>query len=95
MSRLLALVLLVGSGCASYGFNYLHPRLPRCAETLRAFEEDVSDPDTFKFVSFNIKFGKEPEKAMQTLASNDLDDADVLVLQEMGFIPILVLCQRF
>lgn len=83
MSRLLALVLVVGSGCASYGFNYLHPELPRCAETLRTFEEEVADTGTFEFVSFNIKFGEEPQKAMQTLAKNDLDDADVLVLQEM------------
>ena len=42
--------------------------VPRCAETLRAFEEEVADTDTFEFVSFNIKFGEEPEKAMQTLA---------------------------
>ena len=76
-------VWLTTSGCASYGFNYLHPQLPRCAESYRPLDDALSEPDTFKFVSFNIKFGNEPDKAMRTLARNDLDGADVLVLQEM------------
>ena len=77
-------VWLTTSGCASYhGFNYLDPRLPRCAESFRPLDDTLSEPGTFKFVSFNIKFGEEPDKAVRTLARNDLDDADVLVLQEM------------
>ena len=84
MPRRLALtLLLVSPGCASYGFNYLDPKRPRCAEALGASHPSLSVPETLEIVSFNIKFGQEPEKAMRTLARNALDDADIFLLQEM------------
>ena len=81
--RLVLACLLAASGCASYGFNYLDPALPRCAEALGSSRSVLVAPETFQLVSFNIKFGEEPEKAMRTLERNGLHDADVFLLQEM------------
>ena len=81
--RLVLACLLAASGCASYGFNYLDPALPRCAEALGSSRPVIVAPETFQLVSFNIKFGVDPEKAMRTLERNGLQNADVFLLQEM------------
>lgn len=78
----LMLIAFASSGCASYGLNYLHPDRPRCAGIFRAESPEVTSEE-LKIVSFNIKFSKEPEKALRTLTRAGLDDADVLLLQEM------------
>lgn len=70
------------AGCASYGFNYLHPRGPRCAAEL-AGDPAPADPGQLEIASFNVKFGQRPDQALATLRRGGLDDADILLLQEM------------
>jgi endonuclease/exonuclease/phosphatase family metal-dependent hydrolase len=84
MAALLA--LCSASGCASFGFNYLSPRGPRCAGGLRDSPPAIEAGDagrTFTIVSFNVRFGAEPQKALRTLERAGLDKSDVLLLQEM------------
>ncbi len=82
---LATLVALALSACASFGLNYLHPRGPRCADTLVDGRPAVSadGSDRFTIVSFNVKFGENPERASAALDESGFDGVDVLVLQEV------------
>jgi len=73
---------LLAAGCASYGFNYLHPMGPRCAGRL-AGEQPASDPQRLVVASFNVKFAERPDQALATLRGAGLADVDILFLQEM------------
>jgi len=86
MPRLSPLALLAGLaclGCASYGYNYLHPDGPRCVDPGPASAPSLAGDDVFTLVSFNVAFGKSPEQALATLRRAGLDTADVLLLQEV------------
>lgn len=76
-----ALVVAGSVGCASYGYNYPDPWGPRCAG--RFAEPRTAAPGPVKIASFNIKFASDVERALGTLERGGLDDADVLLLQEM------------
>src|SRR5687768_6945099 len=88
----LAAGLLAGFGCA-HVVNYLDPRGPGCA--LSASEQPAADPgrDSFEVVSFNVKYGKDPEKALRTLQQTGWGGADVYVLQEVDWRSTVVIAQ--
>lgn len=78
----LVIAAALASGCASYGFNYLHPRGPRCADQLASAQPDA-DPSRLRVASFNVAFANRPDLALETLRRAGLADVDVLLLQEM------------
>ena len=76
------LVFLLFLSC-SLSDNYPHPEKPFYTHDFRAKHTQVA-PDTLKLVSYNIKYSRQPEKALNLLTSHtDLADADIILLQEM------------
>jgi endonuclease/exonuclease/phosphatase family metal-dependent hydrolase len=75
---------LLIAGCAStLPVNYLDTYGPRYAGRF-ASGEAVTDGDrTFLVASFNVKMGEEPHNALKVLRNAGLDQADLLLLQEM------------
>jgi endonuclease/exonuclease/phosphatase family metal-dependent hydrolase len=72
------------AGCASApAQNYLDSAGPRYAGGFRSGEADADNEETFLVVSFNVKMGEEPDNALKVLRNAGLDQADVLLLQEM------------
>ena len=84
--------LLMGLGCA-HGFNYLDPAGPGCA--LAAPPPALTEPPrpSFDVVSFNIKFGRDPEGALRTLQRAAWAEADVYVLQEVDWRSTVVIAR--
>lgn len=64
-------------------FNYLDTAGPRCAGIFGSGEAVADGEPTFLVVSFNVRFGEEPDNALKTLRKAGLDRADLLLLQEM------------
>jgi endonuclease/exonuclease/phosphatase family metal-dependent hydrolase len=89
-------VILITASCAKYGLNYLDPEGPRCASSFRSGLPltDTADAGRFTIVSFNIKFGKNPDKALATIADADLDNIDLLLLQEMDLPGTIMIAQQ-
>lgn len=63
--------------------NYQNPDSPLYTGDYRS-ESPTKKPDTLKLVCFNIKYSRQPEKALDIFKSNpDLQDAHIILLQEM------------
>ena len=82
--------LVAAAGCASApARNFLDTEGPRFAGSFRAGGPTraravaINEDPTFSVASYNIKFGEEPDNALETLRNGGLDDVDLLLLQEM------------
>jgi endonuclease/exonuclease/phosphatase family metal-dependent hydrolase len=84
--------LLAGLGCA-HGFNYADPGGPGCALATAEPPATEASRGAFEVVSFNIKFGKDPEGALRTLQRMAWTDADVYVLQEVDWRSTVVMAK--
>jgi endonuclease/exonuclease/phosphatase family metal-dependent hydrolase len=84
--------LLAGLGCA-HAFNYADPGGPGCALDAAARPAADGVPGAFDVVSFNIRFGKDPEGALRTLQRVGWAGADVYVLQEVDWRSTLVIAR--
>lgn len=63
--------------------NYSHPREPRYASSLNTGKSKIPSSKTIKVVTYNIKLSKKTHKALDLMAHDDLDNADIICLQEM------------
>jgi endonuclease/exonuclease/phosphatase family metal-dependent hydrolase len=80
---LLALPALLSSACA-HAFNYREAHGPRFAGSYAPLNVSASPGGSFNVVTFNIKFARRIDLALQLLASSsELALADVILLQEM------------
>ncbi|MBF0479568.1 MAG: endonuclease/exonuclease/phosphatase family protein [Candidatus Omnitrophica bacterium] len=80
---LICIFALSGCSVKNYLFNYSQPNRPRFAQ-LNTFTPPSEIKDTIKVVSYNIKFSRKIELAIQLLTTDpDLKNADILLLQEM------------
>lgn len=81
--RCLFLILTASSLATGCGLinNYLDPAGPRYEG--RYATEAAAAPDPLRVVSFNVKFGEEPEAAAAELAASPLGGASIVLLQEM------------
>ena len=68
---------------ASVGSNYVDPRGPRYAGAWQGAPTGQPDPGRLRVVSFNIKFGRDIDGALEALRRPELAGADILLLQEM------------
>jgi endonuclease/exonuclease/phosphatase family metal-dependent hydrolase len=78
----LAASMLMG-GCPSDGLNYVDPRGPRYAGAWQGAPTGQPDPSRLRVVSFNIKFARDIDWALESLRRPELAGADILMLQEM------------
>ena len=75
--------------------NYLDPDGPRYSGNYAQELDAASDLPDLKIVTFNIKFGREYERAGdELLADSQLSTADILLLQEMDAVSTDSLAQR-
>jgi len=79
---LLAATALMGA-CASAGYNYVDPRGPRYAGAWQGAPQGQPDPSGLRVVSFNIKFARYIDGALEALSQPELARTDILLLQEM------------
>jgi endonuclease/exonuclease/phosphatase family metal-dependent hydrolase len=68
---------------ASVGSNYVDPRGPRYAGAWQGSPTGQPDPGRLRVVSFNVRFGRDIDGALDALRRPELAGADILLLQEM------------
>ena len=82
-SALVAFACLLSSACA-HTFNYRELNGPRFAGSYAPLNVSASPGGSFNVVTFNIKFARRIDLALQLLSTSDeLTLADVILLQEM------------
>ncbi|MGE0269333.1 MAG: endonuclease/exonuclease/phosphatase family protein [Candidatus Omnitrophota bacterium] len=80
---ILFLFAIAGCSLAKYGINYSQTSIPRFAD-YSVTKNNPPEDERIKVVSYNIRFSKKIEKAVNILNQNkDLKDADIILLQEM------------
>jgi endonuclease/exonuclease/phosphatase family metal-dependent hydrolase len=75
---------LTALGCA-HALSYGDPSGPGCALAMLPPPSGDEVPGSFEVVTFNIKFGRDPEGALRTLQRMEWTGADVYVLQEVDW----------
>lgn len=81
-SEPIVLLALLASGCAPTT-NLLNPSSPSFSGSYARPSSDTSVSRQLRIVTFNIKLGRNIERAIEVLGSDSLAGADVISLQEM------------
>jgi len=72
----------IGCGIVKDSRNFTHPETP-FYQQLDFSTENPAKKERIKVVSFNIKVSEKINKAIEQIKEEDLNDADIILLQEM------------